>query len=109
MKVKSSLIRGEMFSTKTANDKITVSYSSIINGPELTLEDDSIILLPDFTSQLDRNIYNAGTKDLYLENLTLICSDDTANETYYKDIQIDNIEKYQLPNMKKYVYRLIKY
>lgn len=108
MKVKQSYIRGEKFSTKTANDKFEVNYG-LFNGPELVLEDNTIVLLPDFTVQLDKNYYNAGTKDFNLEALTLIDDDDTMNDVYYRNNIVDHIEKYQIGNIKKYVYRLIKY
>ena len=108
MKVTESHIRGEKFSTKTANDKFTVNYG-MLNGPELVLEDGSIVLLPDFTVQLDKDYYNAGTKEFKLENLNLVDEDDTVNETYYKNEEIDHIEIYQVGIFKKHVYRLIKF
>ena len=109
MKVIKSRIHSESVKLTTVNDLISLDIKEGLSGPELTLEDNSIIILPDCMISTNKDLYNAGTKEFNLDILELNASDDAPDNSLYRNEIISAVYKYtylDISNTKKTIYRL---
>lgn len=109
MKVIKSRIHSESVKLTTINDLIYLDIKEGLSGPELTLEDNSIIILPDCMISTNKDLYNAGTKEFNLDILELNASDDAPDNSLYRNEIISAVYKYtylDISNTKKTIYRL---
>jgi hypothetical protein len=109
MKVIKSRIHCESVKLTTVNDLISLDIKENLSGPELTLEDNSIIILHDCMISTNKELYNAGTKEFNLDILELNASDDAPDNSLYRNEIIAAVYKYtylDISNSKKTIYRL---